>query len=229
MSLADWQGCEPPSLRRIEGQYITIEPLSDGHADGLIKALGGPQNDPLWTYIPMGPFPDAASLMAGFAYARDQLGWATHVFLDPKTGSIEGTSSYMRIRPEHGSAEIGCVMFSRNLQRTAGATEAMYLMARHLFDDLGYRRYEWKCNDENAASKAAALRLGFTYEGTFRNDMVVKGLNRDTAWYSMTDEEWPTRKAALKAWLSPSNIGDDGQQLQSLASLRVALSAEEEA
>ncbi|VAW07153.1 Acetyltransferase, GNAT family, partial [hydrothermal vent metagenome] len=136
------------------------------------------------------------------------------------TGAVLGMASYMRIRPEAGSVEIGCIVFSGALQKTPAATEAMYLMARHIFDDLGYRRYEWKCNDENAASKSAAERLGFQFEGVFRQDMVVKGENRDTAWFSVLDSEWPEVKAGLNAWLAPENFDADGRQRRSLRQCR---------
>ena len=126
----------------------------------------------------------------------------------------------MRIREIHGSAEVGCVAFSHALRRTPEATEAMYLMAQHLLEELGYRRYEWKCHNENAASHRAAQRFGFKFEGVFRNDMVIRGQNRDTAWYAMTDADWPNVKAAFEAWLDPSNFDAAGQQKQSLESFR---------
>lgn len=137
-------------------------------------------------------------------------------------GDSLGMCTYMRIREAHGSAEIGCVAFSPKLKRTPEATEALRLMAAHVFD-LGYRRYEWKCNNDNLASKRAAERFGFTFEGIFRNDMVVKGRSRDTAWYSITDREWPRLDAALSGWLAPSNFAaEDGVQLRTLESFRSA-------
>lgn len=125
----------------------------------------------------------------------------------------------MRITPAHGVIEVGNILFSPALQRTRAATEAMYLMARHVFEDLGYRRYEWKCNAENAPSRRAALRFGFTFEGIFRQHMVVKGHNRDTAWFAMLDHEWPGRKRAFEAWLQPENFDDDGHQQRTLAEI----------
>jgi RimJ/RimL family protein N-acetyltransferase len=136
-----------------------------------------------------------------------------------ETGKATGWASYMRINPTHGVIEVGNILFSPALQRTRAATEAMYLMARHIFDDLGYRRYEWKCNAENAPSRRAALRFGFTFEGIFRQHMVVKGHNRDTAWFAMLDHEWPARKRAFEAWLQPENFDDSGRQRRSLAEL----------
>jgi RimJ/RimL family protein N-acetyltransferase len=136
------------------------------------------------------------------------------------TGTAAGYASYMRMDPANGVIEVGNVMFSPSLQRTPAATEAMYRMARHIFDDLGYRRYEWKCNALNLPSQRAAKRLGFTYEGTFRQHMIVKGRNRDTAWYAMLDGEWPARKAAFEAWLAEKNFDADGRQILALGALQ---------
>jgi RimJ/RimL family protein N-acetyltransferase len=133
-----------------------------------------------------------------------------------------GIASYMRIEPAHRVIEIGGIVFSPDLQRKPGATEAMYLMARHVFEDLGYRRYEWKCDALNAPSRRAALRLGFTFEGIFRQHMIIKRRNRDTAWFSMVDSEWPARKAAFEAWLAPDNFDSHGKQKQPLSALNGA-------
>jgi RimJ/RimL family protein N-acetyltransferase len=146
--------------------------------------------------------------------------WQPMIFRGRDSNKVLGTASYMRIRPEAGSAEVGCVVFSKALQRTPAATEAMFLMARHVFDDLGYRRYEWKCDNENAASKNAASRFGFSAEGVFRQDMVVKGKNRDTAWYSIIDDEWPTTRSAFEGWLAPENFDSSGLQRRSLREIR---------
>lgn len=133
-----------------------------------------------------------------------------------ETGRAAGYASYLRIEPAHGVIEVGNIVFSPALQRTTAATETMYLMARHVFQDLGYRRYEWKCNALNQPSRRAAQRLGFTFEGIFRQHMVVKDRNRDTAWFAMLDHEWPARKAAFEAWLAPENFDTEGRQLSSL-------------
>jgi RimJ/RimL family protein N-acetyltransferase len=133
-----------------------------------------------------------------------------------------GYASYMRIEPAHGVVEVGNILLSPSMQRTTAATEAMYLMARHVFEDLGYRRYEWKCNALNEPSRRAALRLGFTFEGIFRQHMVVKDQNRDTAWFSILDSEWPARKRAFEAWLDPGNFDVGGKQRQSLPEITVA-------
>jgi len=221
--LSFWRACAPPQLPSVTGRFIRIEPFdAEAHGAGLFAAIGGGANDDLWRYIPF-PAPESTEQMSAILTLMaqsPQQEWRTHILVEPQTNEVLGMASYMRIRPEHGSAEIGCIVFSKKLQRTPAATEAMYLMAKHLFDDLGYRRYEWKCNNENAASKGAAERLGFSFEGIFRNDMVVKGQNRDTAWYSIIDLEWPNVKAAFEAWLVPENFDDDGGQHCALASCR---------
>jgi RimJ/RimL family protein N-acetyltransferase len=140
-----------------------------------------------------------------------------------RAGQAAGWASYMRMEPAHGVVEVGNILLTPGLQRTTAATEAMYLMARHVFDHLGYRRYEWKCNANNEPSRRAALRLGFAFEGIFRQHMVIKGRNRDTAWFSMLDGEWPARKRAFEAWLAPENFDDQGRQRQRLEQLQASL------
>lgn len=222
--LSNWKVCAAPDLETVRGRFVAIEPARfPDHAEALFSVLGGPANDDLWTYIVIGPFAKAAPLGEAMGLVGAQQNWITHLFRDVESGAPLGMASYMRIRPEAGSAEVGCVVFSKKLQRTAAATEAMYLMARHLFDDLGYRRYEWKCDNANEASKRAALRLGFSFEGIFRQDQVVKGRNRDTAWYSIIDAEWPRVKAAFDAWLAPENFDEAGAQRRSLMEIREAL------
>lgn len=218
--LAAWRPCSVPENTSMKGRFVRAD-LFDATRDAqaLFHAIAGPQNDALWTYIPFGPLDDAAQLAAMFSFAKEKMGWRTYLFRSPQD-EVLGTASYMRIRPEHGSAEIGSVIFSNQLKRTPAATEAMYLMAHHLFVDLGYRRYEWKCDVENEASKRAAARLGFSYEGCFRQDMVVKGRNRDTCWFSMLDSEWPQIKNAFEAWLAPENFDCDGVQKHPLAAFR---------
>ena len=148
------------------------------------------------------------------------LGFAVFLaIVSESTGEAAGYASYMRIDPANGVVEVGNILMSPALQRTTAATEAMYLMARHVFDDLGYRRYEWKCNAGNGPSRRAALRYGFTFEGIFRQHMVVKGLNRDTAWFAMLDHEWPARKRAFETWLDPANFDDQGSQRQTLSEI----------
>ncbi len=219
--LASWRSCAAPNLQAVSGRFARIEPARfPEDAAALFAAVGGPGNDDLWRYIPFGPFDSAGEMSVVMAIAIEEQNWRTHLLRGAKTGAVLGMASYMRIRPDHGSAEIGCIVFSKKMQRTPLATEAMYLMARHIFDDLGYRRYEWKCDNNNIASKRAAERLGFQFEGVFRNDMVVKGANRDTAWFSITDSEWPQVRAGFEAWLAPENFDGDGRQRRPLEALR---------
>ncbi len=219
----NWSGCTAPALSRVAGRFVSVEPAVFPEAgEALFPVLCGPGDDGLWTYIPLGPFENPSQFGEAMAAAIKAGGWKTHLFRDVDDGAPLGMASYMRIRPEAGSAEIGTIVFSNRLKRTPAATEAMYLMAKHVFDDLGYRRYEWKCNNANEASKRAAARLGFSFEGIFRQDLVVKGRNRDTAWFSMLDKEWPVAKAAFEAWLAPENFDADGRQLHRLQDMRAA-------
>jgi len=222
--LKNWTIRETPTIERAEGRFVRLAPARfPDDAQALFAAICGPENDDLWHYIPFGPLESADALSAAMTFMCERLGWRTQILHDAATNETLGMASFMRNRPEHGSAEVGCIVFSKKLQRTPAATEAMYLMARHVFDDNGYRRYEWKCDNANAASRRAATRLGFTFEGVFRQDMVVKGRNRDTAWYSMLDSEWPAAKAAFEEWLAPENFDEDGRQRRSLQDIRAAL------
>ena len=221
---ANWKGCQAPELPSVKGEHVRIDPARlPEDADALFEALGGLGNDDLWRYIPIGPFEDAESLSEGLQAAIARGSWLTHLIRDAASNDLLGMASYMRLRPQAGSVEVGCIMFSKTLQRTPAATEAMFLMARYVFDELGYRRYEWKCDNANEASKSAALRLGFQFEGIFRQDMVMKGRSRDTAWFSIIDKEWPKAKAALETWLAPENYGAAGRQRRSLAEIRSSL------
>jgi RimJ/RimL family protein N-acetyltransferase len=178
---------------------------------------GAKDHDELWTYLFEGPFHDRASFDEAtrrMAQSDDPLFYA---IIDKASGLAVGRAALMRIEPAHRVIEVGSILYTPQLQRTRGATEAMYLLARYIFEDLGYRRYEWKCNALNAPSRAAALRLGFTYEGIFRQHMIVKGKSRDTAWYSMLDGEWPARKARFEAWLAPANFDASGRQKTALS------------
>jgi len=195
-----------------------LEPLdAELHIADLWQAIQG--HDEVWDYLADGPYAGEADLEAELA--EKQAGAAALFFaIKPrKSGCAEGYASYMRMDPANGVIEVGNILMTPSLQKTTAATEAMYLMARHIFEDLGYRRYEWKCNANNAPSRRAALRYGFTFEGIFRQHMVVKGQNRDTAWFSMLDGEWPARKAAFEAWLDPANFDANGQQRKSLAQI----------
>lgn len=197
-----------PRRAPLTGERVRLEPLDpDRHGDDLFAAA---QGDPrLWDYLPYGPF-DRDGFDAHLhaqAASEDPLFFALVA-----DGHAAGVASYMRIEPAHGCLEIGHIWFGAPLQRTPAATEAIYLLARHAFDDLGYRRLEWKCDAANARSRRAAERFGFTFEGVFRQHLIVKGRNRDTAWFSILDGEWPAVRAAFEAWLAPSNFDAGGRQ-----------------
>ena len=222
--LSNWAMRPIPDLKFVHGRYVIVEPaVFSKYTNDLFDVIGGHENDDLWSHVAIGPWETAPLFGQAMEIHAKNDGWITYLFRDRDNADLLGMASYMRNRPEQGSTEVGCVVFSKKLQRTPAATEAMYLMAKHVFDDLGYRRYEWKCNNSNEPSKRAALRLGFTFEGVFRQDMVVKGQNRDTAWYSITDGEWPLVKTAFEAWLEPENFDTDGGQKRSLADIRAAL------
>jgi RimJ/RimL family protein N-acetyltransferase len=202
----------------LTGRYVRLEPLTTTHAPALHAALCNPGDDELWTYRPTDPpadVPAMEQLIEATLAAPDMETFA----LVPVGESAQGIASYMRIAPATGQVEIAGVLYAKSLQRTRAATEAIHLSMRHAFDDLGYRRFEWKCDSLNEPSRRAARRLGFTYEGRFRNHMITKGRNRDTDWFSVTDAEWPQVKAAHQRWLDPSNFDEDGTQLTSLSDL----------
>jgi RimJ/RimL family protein N-acetyltransferase len=209
----------PPAQRALIGTRVRLEPLDpDGHAGDLLAAAGG---DPkLWDYLPYGPFAGAGELRAWLAERAASTDPLFLAIVDPATGRAAGVVSYLRIEPEHGCIEIGHIWFGAPLQRTPAATETIYLLARHAFDDLGNRRLEWKCDAANARSRRAAERFGFTFEGVFRQHMIVKGRNRDTAWFSLLDGEWPAVRAAFEAWLRPANFDASGRQRNALAAGR---------
>jgi RimJ/RimL family protein N-acetyltransferase len=199
----------------LRGRTVTLEPLNATcHAADLWHAVYG--HDELWDYLADGPYASQADLYTALEAKQHGTAAVFFAIVPAATGKAAGYASYMRIDPANGVAEVGNILLTPALQRTTAATEAMYLMARHIFEDLGYRRYEWKCNAENAPSRRAALRLGFTFEGIFRQHMVVKGQNRDTAWFSLLDREWPARKHAFETWLVPSNFDEQGAQRTSL-------------
>jgi RimJ/RimL family protein N-acetyltransferase len=211
-----WKPAPLPRPVTLRGRYVTLEPLDAArHSAALWEAVRG--RDELWTWLAQGPYPSAAAMMDGLDKWQAANSAVLLAIVPVKTGQAAGWASYMRIDPAHGAIEVGNVMFSPTLQRTREATEAMYLMARHVFEDLGYRRYEWKCNAENEPSRRAAVRLGFTFEGIFRQHMVVKGRNRDTAWFAMLDKEWPARKRAFEEWLEPGNFDGEGRQRRQLS------------
>jgi RimJ/RimL family protein N-acetyltransferase len=209
-----------PQPTVLTGRVVTLRPFDQpSQAEALYQATHGPQRDDLWRYMNEGPFPSLSAFQAAFEKKKSSTDPFFVAIVENATGVPVGQASYLRIEPAHRVIEVGNIVFSPALQRSCGATEAMYLMARHVFDDLGYRRYEWKCNALNQPSRRAALRLGFTFEGIFRQHTIVKGRNRDTAWFSMLDREWPQRRASFEQWLAPSNFGPDGRQKLSLSHL----------
>ena len=221
MPLADlthWTPRPRPERRVLNGRYVRLEPLDlVRHGDDLYAASSGPGAEERFRYL-FDPPPESRAAfepwLAKAAASEDPLFFA---IVDQDTGRAEGRMTFMRIDPTHGVIETGNILFGPRLARTRGATEAVYLQARHAFDDLGYRRFEWKCNNLNEASKRAAERLGFAFEGVFRQHMVVKGQNRDTAWYAMLDRDWPARRQAFERWLEPENFDAAGQQRRNLA------------
>jgi RimJ/RimL family protein N-acetyltransferase len=209
-----------PQRTTLEGRVVRLVPLDpSAHAEALFAASHGPENERLWRYLFEGPFATRSAFDADLKLKESSEDRLFFAILDKSSGDAVGYASYMRIEPAHRVIEVGSILFTPGLQRTIGATEAMYLMARHAFEDLRYRRYEWKCNALNAPSRSAALRLGFRFEGIFRQHMIIKGRNRDTAWFSMLDSEWPKRKAAFERWLDPSNFDANGRQKASLSAL----------
>jgi RimJ/RimL family protein N-acetyltransferase len=218
--LPDWRPPPRPPRQAHPGRFCRLEPLDPArHAADLHAANARDAEGRMWTYLPYGPFPGLAEYRAWMEakwLGDDPLFFA---IIDPATGRATGVASYLRIDPASGTIEVGHLGYSPLLQRTPAATETMALMMAHAFA-LGYRRYEWKCDALNAPSRAAALRLGFTFEGIFRQATVVKGRNRDTAWYSIIDAEWPARRLAFERWLAPENFDAAGRQRQPLGHFR---------
>ncbi len=218
-----WGGAERRSDSNARRTAATAGSISALSPDALFRGANGGEKDRAWTYLPNGPYADPAVFKADIA-AKAKLNDALFfAILDNTTGEAVGHQAFHRIEPTHRVIEVGHILYTPAMQRTIGATEAQYLFAGYVFDALGYRRYEWKCNDLNAPSKRAAQRLGFAFEGVFRQHVIVKGRNRDTAWFSMLDSEWPLRRAAFERWLSPDNFDAAGRQRVSLASLNSAL------
>jgi RimJ/RimL family protein N-acetyltransferase len=211
----DWKPVPVPRREPMYGRTVVLEPLDAGrHAEALWQAVQG--HDEVWAYLFDGPYACQADLTSDIARKQSSKDSIFYAIIPAATGTAAGYASFMRMEPAHGVIEVGNIMLSPALQRTTAATEAMFLMASHVFD-LGYRRYEWKCNAENLPSRRAAARFGFTFEGIFRQHLVVKGRNRDTAWFSMLDQEWPARKAAFEAWLDLANFDSEGRQIRNLA------------
>jgi RimJ/RimL family protein N-acetyltransferase len=221
-----WAPARVPGRAAIDGDLVRLEVLDpERHAASLFVSSHVPDAGGLWQHLPYGPFTGQAEFTAWLeqrAASADPLFYAV---IDLESLHALGMASFMRIKPDNGVIEIGHIWFAPELQRTRKATEAIFLLAKTAFDDLGYRRLEWKCDSLNIPSRRAAERFGFTFEGIFRQHMIVKGRNRDTAWFAMTDGDWPLRRAAFEAWLASENFDTAGYQKQSLSDLRAEIGA----
>ena len=218
--VSGWTAKKSPPNTPIEGRYCRIERLdASRHARDLFDAFNTDCNEGLWTYMPVGPFNTLDAFEKWMVPACDSQDPLFIAIVDRATDRAVGFASYLRIVPQYGVIEVGFIAFSPLLQRTPSATEAMYLMMRRVFNELGYRRYEWKCDALNAPSRSAAVRLGFKYDGLFEQALIYKGRNRDTAWYSILDRDWPPLEQAYEAWLNPVNFDTEGQQMERLADL----------
>jgi RimJ/RimL family protein N-acetyltransferase len=215
-----WTARQRPPPTAIIGRFCRVEPLDAGrHAAELYAANSEDCDGRMWTYLPWGPYEGFDAYLAAIKAGLLREDFITYAVIDAAGGKAVGVASYLNINPAAGSIEVGGIAYSPALQQKPPGTEAMYLMMRRVFDELGYRRYEWKCNALNAPSRAAAGRYGFRFEGIFRQADVVKGRNRDTAWFSITDSEWPGIKAAFERWLDPGNFDGEGRQRMSLSAL----------
>ncbi|MFT5112048.1 MAG: RimJ/RimL family protein N-acetyltransferase [Parasphingorhabdus sp.] len=207
----------PPNIP-MQGRCCSLEPLdADHHTPDLFDAFGRDPDGANWTYLGVGPFDNYDQFSDWVRKMCELKDPFFHSVIDKQSGKAIGVASYLRINPEHGVIEVGHIHFSPLLQRTTLATEAMFLMMQRVFDELGYRRYEWKCDALNAPSRKAALRLGFSFEGIFRQALMYKGRNRDTAWFAIIDKDWQTIKHAFECWLDPNNFSADGSQRSSLS------------
>jgi RimJ/RimL family protein N-acetyltransferase len=217
----DWHGAVRPARDlELRGAYVLLRPVDAAtDAEPLHAETAALE---LWRYMSGGPYRDAGEMRAALLGMEASVDPHFFTFVRLLDQRPVGTGAYMRIKPEHGVIEIGSLMFGVSLQRTAAATELIYLLAANVFEELGYRRLEWKCDALNEASRRAALRFGFRFEGIFRRHMVVKGRSRDTAWFAITDGEWPAVAAGFRAWLAPENFDADGRQRRSLRELRAS-------
>jgi hypothetical protein len=216
----------PPDYVTLKGRHGTVEPyVHDLHLQKLWNGLGGMGINPLLLYFVQDDFGGIDDFGRWLKEVKNN-GWLTHIFRSNITGEIVGMASFMRADPSNGVVEIGGVAHGAGMKRSPLSTEVHYLLAKHVFEVLGYRRYEWKCDNKNEPSKTTAARYGFSFEGVFRQHMISKQRNRDTAWFSMLDNEWPTLKAAFEDWLSPDNFGAEGRQLRRLEDIRAELSGQ---
>jgi RimJ/RimL family protein N-acetyltransferase len=219
--LKNWQPRPRPERKVLEGRYVRLEPLDAArHGDGLFDASTVVDADGRFAWLFENPPQTRAEFQTWLekvAASQDPLYFAV---IDIATGKVAGRQTLMRIEPNHGVIEIGSIYWGPLISRKPAATEAQFLFTQYVFDELGYRRYEWKCHNDNAPSKRAAERFGFKFEGIFRQHMVAKGANRDTAWYSIIDQEWPSLKKAYEGWLDPDNFDRDGVQKKRLEDFR---------
>jgi RimJ/RimL family protein N-acetyltransferase len=219
--MPEWTARPMPPRTAMAGRFARVEPLDpDRHAAALFEANADDREGRNWTYYNYGPFASLADYRKWVESSCADSTRLFHAIIDQTRGEAVGVAAYANALPNYGTIEVGALNFSPRLQRRPAATEAMYLMMRRVFDELGYRRYEWKCDSLNLPSRAAAARLGFTYEGLFRQAMITRGNNRDTAWFSIIDREWPVLRGAFEAWLAPGNFDSEGRQRRSLTSFR---------
>ena len=219
--LVDAHPAKRPERVTLKGRWVTLAPLdAPAHSKDLFEASSGDSTrEAVWDYLFNGPFADLEEFSADVELKAKAADPHYFAIVDNASGRAVGYESLMRIDAPNRVIEVGGIMYTPKMQRTPGATEAQYLLATYVFDELGYRRYEWKCNALNAPSRRAAERFGFTFEGIFRQHMIIKGRNRDTAWFAMLDGEWPARKAAYQRWLRPDNFDAHGRQKTSLSEL----------
>ncbi len=217
-AVPNWTPPKRPKAVALDGQYARLEPLAKKHGTALHKANSADSEGNIWTYLPYGPFKSARAYGVWLEEMSGQKDPFFYAIYDKEADAFGGVASFLRIKPESGSIEVGHINFAPALQKTKAATEAIYLMMNWAFD-AGYRRFEWKCDALNAASMNAAKRYGFYYEGTFRQATMYKGRNRDTAWFAVIDKDWTPLKSAYDAWLDPTNFDEDGRQIKRLSSL----------
>ena len=215
--VSGWTPRPLPERVTLKGRFCTIEPLStEKHGADLIETLLQRSENSIWTYMAAGPFETTEDFMEFLRVQESSADPLHFTIIDHELGKAVGTFSLMRMTPEHGTIEVGWVIYSQLLKRPATATEAQYLLMKYALEDLGYRRYEWKCDALNEPSRRAARRLGFRFEGIFRNALIYKNRSRDTAWFALTDEDWPHQKQAFEKWLRPENFDQRGQQKEAL-------------
>ncbi len=215
----NWKPATVPDHTPMQGHYCRIDPLKPAHAKTLFAAFSEGDNNGLWTYMPIGPFATLEDFQSWLVPACQGTDPHFYALTERRTGMAIGIASYLRITPQFGVTEVGNIAFSPRLQKSRIATEAMFLLMQNAFNTLGNRRYEWKCDALNAPSRRAAQRFGFSYDGLFKQALVYKGRNRDTAWYSILDKDWPAIEQGFKLWLEPENFTENGNQKQRLADL----------